>query len=231
MTDDDARTTDAPDFGDPHGALPPLAAGSDLADADAALVLIHGRGAPARTLAPLVDALLEGMGGRVAVRLPQAAGAVWYPQRFIVPRSANEPYLSSASRRVGLLLDEIEAAGVASERIVLGGFSQGACLALDVFARRGGRLGAVIGYAGGLIGDVLDPGQYADDLAGTPVFIGSGDPDPHIPTGRVEESADLLRAKGAEVDARLYPGIGHTVNADELDAGRTLLKRVLHGGD
>ncbi len=223
--------TDPTPAGDPHGALPPLAAGAELDRADAALVLIHGRGAPARTLVPLVDALLEGLDGEVAVRLPQAAGAVWYPQRFIVPRAANEPYLSSASRRIELLLDELVAAGVPQQRIVLGGFSQGACLALDVFARRGGRLGAVIAYAGGLIGDVLDPNLYADDLAGTPVLIGSGDPDPHIPTGRVEESATLLRAKGAEVEARLYPGIGHTVNGDELDAGRTLIAQVLRAAD
>lgn len=208
---------------DPHGALAPLAHGAPLDTADAALVLIHGRGAPAETLMPLVDALLDGTPASVAVRLPRAAGSVWYPNRFVAPRSANEPYLGSALRRVDLLLDELESAGIPPERTVLGGFSQGACLALDVFARRGGGLGAVLALAGGLIGDTLEPELYADDLSGTPVFIGSGDPDPHIPTGRVTASADLLRAKGATVDARLYPGIGHTVNQDELDVARELI--------
>lgn len=228
MTGDRDRTGHGTGSADPHGALPPLALGAPLDEADAALVLIHGRGAPAETMAPLVDALLDGMPGNVAVRLPRAAGAVWYPNRFVAPRSANEPYLGSALQRVGLLLDELASAGIPPERTILGGFSQGACLTLDLFARRGGRLGAVLGLAGGLIGDTLDPDLYADDLAGTPVFIGSGDPDPHIPTGRVTESAELLRAKGARVDARLYPGIGHTVNQDELDASRALIEGALH---
>lgn len=229
MTWDSGNSRPGTGPADPHGALPPLALGAPLEEADAALVLIHGRGAPAETMVPLVDALLEGMPGTVAVRLPRAAGAVWYPNRFVAPRAANEPFLGSALQRVAMLLDELHSAGIPPERTILGGFSQGACLTLDLFARRGGRLGAVLGLAGGLIGDTLDPARYADDLAGTPVFIGSGDPDPHIPTGRVTESAELLRAKGAQVDARLYPGIGHSVNQDELDACRALIEGALDG--
>ncbi|MEX2501206.1 MAG: dienelactone hydrolase family protein, partial [Trueperaceae bacterium] len=113
----------------------------------------------------------------------------------------------------------------------LGGFSQGACLALDAAARRGGRLGGVIAYAGGLIGPEIDRARYAPDLAGTPIFLGSSDPDPHIPTDRVEESAATLRELGAVVDLRLYPDLGHTVNEDQLDAGRALLARVLRDAD
>lgn len=213
----------------PHEGTPTVERGPSLADAEAALILLHGRGAPAASMAPLADALLHGLDGAeaVAVRIPQAAGGAWYPQRFVAPRAANQPWLDGALARVAALLDEAEAAGIVPERTVLAGFSQGACLALEAFARRGRRLGGVIAYAGGLIGETLDPASYAADLAGTPVFVGSADPDPHIPTGRVEESAELLRTKGAAVDARLYPGLGHAVNDDELDAGRALLAEAL----
>jgi phospholipase/carboxylesterase len=214
---------------DPHGGQPTIERGASLEEARAALILFHGRGAPAASMAPLADALLEGGDAPVAVRLPQAAGGVWYPQRFVAPREANQPWLDSALARLTGLIDEAEAAGVPPERIVLGGFSQGACLALEAFARRGRRLAGVIAYAGGLIGATLDEADYPGGLDGTPVFLGSADPDPHIPTGRVEASAGLLRAKGATVDARLYPGLGHALNDDELEAGRELLKGALDG--
>lgn len=215
---------------DPHADANVLAHGAPLADADAALILLHGRGAPAATMVPLAEALVEGLDAAVAVRLPQGAGGVWYPQRFVVPRTANQPWLDSALRVAWRLIDEALSAGVPERRIVVGGFSQGACLALDAFARRGRPLGGIVAYAGGLIGETLDPSDYPGGLDGTPVFIGSADPDPHIPTGRVEESAELLRAKGASVDARLYPGLGHTVNEDELHAGRGLIQEALRAG-
>jgi len=207
----------------PHDAVPALQLGTPAGEADAALVLIHGRGAPAQTMTPLVDALLEGVEAAVTVRLPSAAGHVWYPQRFTEPRAVNQPWLDSALAKIAGVLDKLEAAGIAPERTILGGFSQGACLALESFALRGGRLGGVLAYAGGLIGERLDPADYADSLAGTPVFLGCSDPDPHIPTGRVEESAAILRAKGADVDLRLYPALGHVLNEDELNAGRALV--------
>jgi len=222
MTDDPRTTTD------PHADAEILTHGASLADADASLILLHGRGAPAATMTPLAEALTEGLDARVAVRLPQGAGGVWYPQRFVAPRAANQPWLDGALRLVHRLIEEARGAGVPEGRIFVGGFSQGACLALEAFARRGRPLGGVVAYAGGLIGETLDPADYPGGLDGTPVFIGSGDPDAHIPTGRVEESATLLRAKGASVDARLYPGLGHTVNEDELDAGRALLQEALH---
>jgi len=118
-------------------------------------------------------------------------------------------------------------AGIPEERIVLGGFSQGACLALDVAARRTGRLGAVLAFAGGLIGDVLDPSEYSADLSGMPAFLGSSDPDPHIPTGRVEESAAIFETLGAQVDVRLYPGLGHTIGRDQIEVARHLVSGVL----
>jgi predicted esterase len=212
---------------DPHGQTPVLQHGPDAREADAVLIMIHGRGAPAATMGSLVDALLEGQPGDVCTWLPSASSHVWYPQRFIVPREFNQPYLDSAIAKVDALIDRALDAGVPAERIVVGGFSQGACLALDVTARRGLALGGVLAYAGGLIGETLDESLYADRLDGLKVFLGSSDPDPHIPTGRVEASASLLQDKGAEVDVRLYPDLGHTLNEDELQAGRAMLKEVL----
>lgn len=211
---------------DPHANGPVVEAGAHLDEADLALVLLHGRGAPAESMVPLAEAIANGVQARTAIRAPQAYGGVWYPERFVAPREANQPWLDSALRQIDAVLDETASHGIPSERTVLAGFSQGACLALESFARTGRPLGAVIALAGGLIGETLDPAEYAVALGGTPVFIGSADPDPHIPTGRVEESAELLRAKEAEVDVRLYPGLGHTVNEDELSAARALVRRV-----
>jgi len=218
---------DTPTNGGPHADAEVLAHGAPLDDADAALIVLHGRGAPAATMRPLAEALIDGLDAAVAVRMPQGAGGVWYPQRFVEPRAANQPWLDSALRLVEGLIDEARRAGVPERRIVVSGFSQGACLALETFARRGRPLGGVVAYAGGLIGETLDQSDYPGGLDGTPVFLGSADPDPHIPTGRVEESAELLRANGATVDARLYPGLGHTVNEDELNAGRALIQEAL----
>ncbi len=216
---------------DPHAPLAPLESGAALADADAALVLIHGRGAAPDDLAPLANLLLEGRTAAVAVRLPRAAGSVWYPRRFVEPEAANQPWLDSARAKVGATLDALEAAGIDPTRTVLGGFSQGACLATDVAARRGRPLGAVLAFAGGLIGETLDPDAYDGDLAGTPVFLGSADPDPHIPTGRVEASAEILRGLGAEVEVRLYPGLGHTIGADQLEVGRARVAQAFGEAD
>lgn len=217
----------AQDANHPHGNGPVVRAGTALTEADAAMLLLHGRGAPADDLLPLADALLEGSHARVARLAPAATGAQWYPQRFVEPRERNQPWLGSALARVDELLAEIEGAGIAPERTVLVGFSQGACLALDAAAQRGVRLGAVLAYSGGLIGQEVDATLYAADLRATPFFLGCGDPDPHIPRGRVEASAELLRAHGGDVDLRIYPGIGHTIVGDEVAAGRERVASVV----
>lgn len=219
--------TEAPGPSHPHGGEPVVRVGAPLAGADAAMILLHGRGASADDLVPLAQALLDGIRAPVALLSPQARGAQWYPQRFVEPRERNQPWLDSALARVHELLSEVEAAGIAKKRTLLLGFSQGACLALDAAALRGERLGGVIALSGGLIGDRLDDDLYAIDLHGTQFFLGCGDPDPHIPRGRVEESGELLERRGGVVDVRIYPGIGHTVIEDELEAGRTLLRGAL----
>jgi predicted esterase len=157
---------------------------------------------------------------------PQAAGYSWYPYSFLAPMQQNEPWLSSALARIGEVVAQLEAEGVPEERIVLLGFSQGACLSLEYAARNPRRYGAVIGLSGGLIGPPGTPRNYPGSLAGTPVFLGCSDRDPHIPRERVDETAEVLRTMGGEVTERIYPAMGHTVNQDEVDFVRQFLEHV-----
>lgn len=212
------------DVSDPHAAQPVLRAGPVVGEAEAALVLVHGRGATAESILSIHAELnLPGL----AALAPQAAGNTWYPYPFLAPLEANEPFLSSALKRIDSLVNELIARGLPSDRIALLGFSQGACLTLEFTARNPRRYGAVIGLTGGLIGPPGTPRDYPGDLGGTPVFLGAGDPDPHVPFERVRETEVVLRKMGAAVQLRRYPGMPHTINADELEASRALLQDVI----
>lgn len=208
-----------PDPHDPHRGQPVLVAGAALARAPVAVIMLHGRGASAEDILALAGEVGH---PEFAFLAPQAAGHTWYPYRFLEPLERNEPYLSSALGVVGSLVRGVEEAGVPAERTVLLGFSQGACLALEYGARNARRYGGLVGLSGGLIGPDGTPRDYPGSLSGTPVFLGCSDRDTHIPKERVIETAEVLRGLGAEVDARLYPGMGHTVNRDELAAVRSL---------
>ena len=203
-----------------HQSQPVLAAGKPLAEASGALVLIHGRGASAESILELADYLAH---PELAYLAPQAADSTWYPYSFLAPMENNEPYLSSALARVGEVVAQLEEAGVPPERIFLGGFSQGACLASEFVARNARRYGGLLVFSGGLIGPDGTSREYAGSLAGTPVFIGCSDVDPHIPIGRVRETAAVLERIGGVVDSRIYPRMGHTINQDEIDAAGALL--------
>jgi phospholipase/carboxylesterase len=218
---------------DPHGRQPVLEAGAPLAEADAALLLLHGRGATAASILSLAQALER---PRLAVLAPQAAdvgyGPAWYPYSFLAPLAANEPWLSSALSLVGRAAAAIDDAGIPARRLILAGFSQGACLATEFAARNATRYGGIVALSGGLIGSEQIPGvdppadklfAYEGSLDGTPAFLGCSDVDPHIPAIRVEQTRDALAALGAEVDMRIYPGMGHTVNEDELEAFRAIV--------
>lgn len=206
---------------DPHADQPLRTAGAPLDAAAAAAVLVHGRGADAGSILRLAGAV--GVDG-VAWLAPEAAGGSWYPQRFVAPIADNEPWLTSALGRIGALVAEIEAAGVPAERTALAGFSQGACLAVEYAARHPRRYGAIAALSGGLIGPPGTAFEYPGSLAGTPVLLGCSDVDPHIPVERVHETAAALRALGAEVDERIYPGMGHAVNEDEIAGLRALMQ-------
>jgi phospholipase/carboxylesterase len=206
---------------DPHAAGAVLQAGAALEEADLAVVLLHGRGGSAEDILELGSAFHL---PNVAYCAPQAAGHTWYPLSFLAPRKANEPYLSSALAKVDSVVRTLEQAGFGRERIVVAGFSQGACLATEFVISHPARYGGLIAFTGGLIGPSgsLQSPPTAD-LAGTPTLLCSGDPDPHVPWTRVEESAAILDAMGARVTTRRFPGRPHTVTQKELDLARSLL--------
>lgn len=207
---------------DPHGRTPRASAGRPLGEAKRAMILLHGRGDSAEGILGLAAAIPHPNFAFVA---PQAAGYTWYPGRFLVPVAENEPFLSSALRRIGTELERLEAAGIGAQQTILLGFSQGACLAAEYAARSGRRLGGVVALSGALIGAPGEGRQDGGSLAGTPVFLGCSDRDPHIPRERVEASAEILRGLEAEVTCVIYPGLGHAVNEEELDWVRSLMSR------
>lgn len=208
---------------DPHANQPLQTAGAPVASARTAAILIHGRGADAPSILRLAETIDI---PEVAWLAPQAANNTWYPQRFLAPFADNEPYLSSALSRIATLVDKIEAAGIPGERIALIGFSQGACLATEYAARNPRRWGTIGGLSGGLIGPPGTVFDYPGDLDGTPVLLGCSDIDPHIPVERVHETRDALQALGADVDERIYPGMDHTVNDDEIACLRQTLRQL-----
>jgi predicted esterase len=205
---------------DPHDGQPVLHYGAPIESARLAAVCVHGRGASAEDIlgvAPEIGA------DDIAYLAPRAADRTWYPYSFLAPVAKNEPWLTSALGLLLKLVDQLASQGYGSERIVLLGFSQGACLSLEFAARNPRRYAAVVGFSGGLIGPPGTPRDYQGSLDGTPVFLGCSDIDAHIPLERVHETTAVLRGMGATVDERIYKGMGHTINTDELEAVRRLL--------
>ena len=209
--------------GDPHAGQPIATAGVPLDKARAAMVMIHGRGASAESILELAPHFGT---SRVAYLAPQAAGGQWYPYGFMSPMDRNEPGISSGMKTIQRVLDSITAAGIPLDRIALLGFSQGACLATEFVARNAARYGGVAGLSGGLIGPDGTPRDYSGSLAGTPVFLGCSDVDSHIPASRVRETATVLEQLGGQVTMRLYGGMGHTVNDDEIEHVTDMLSRL-----
>lgn len=207
---------------DPHGAEGPVTAGLPLSSAAYALILVHGRGGTAEGMLPLARAAGASDGAVIALR---AAGNTWYPNRFLAPTSQNQPWLSSALSAVDRAVEGALAAGIPAERVLLVGFSQGACLSLEYAARHPRRLGGVAALAGGLIGEKREQ-NYSGDMAGTPVLLACGDADEHIPVELVRSSADIFSGLGATVDVRIYPGVNHTIVGDQLEALRDMIDTV-----
>ena len=206
--------------GDIHQAQPVLTRGVPVGRAAVVFVMLHGRGGSAEDILSLADAF---GGERFAFLAPQAAGHTWYPLSFLAPRAQNEPYLSSALGKVGAVVDAIVGEGATTDRIVICGFSQGACLATEFVASNPRRYAGLIAFTGGLIGPAGSDITHAGDLAGTPAFLGSGDPDPHVPWTRVEESARVLEQMGAKATLKRYPGMPHTISIDEIESAKAVL--------
>ena len=208
----------------PHGNLSVLTAGASLGEAKAAMILIHGRGASAQDILMLADTFDR---QDVAYLAPQAAHSTWYPYGFMNPIETNQPFLDSALRVITKLMTDLSHQGFPADKVLLGGFSQGACLATEFAARNAQRYGGLIGFSGGLIGPEGSPRDYAGSFTGTPVFLGCSDVDFHIPKERVQETTRVLTEMGADVTERLYPGMGHTVNWDEIHFVRDMLASLL----
>jgi predicted esterase len=207
----------------PHANGEIFTAGPEPEKATGTMVLLHGRNASAHDMIALHREIND---QRFAAMAPQAALNTWYPNSFLAPLEANQPWLDSALERVESIVAELLSRKVESERIVVMGFSQGACLTLEFAARHPRRYGAIIGLTGGLIGPAGTPRKYAGSLSGTPVFLGSGDPDSHVPFERVRETEQVLKKMGATVELRRYAGMGHGINEDEIDACRKLLNLI-----
>jgi glyoxalase family protein len=213
---------------EPHGSQPTLRAGQSLDSAGAACILVHGRGADPRDMAGLAQAFDR---PGIAYLMPAAAGNTWYPFSFMSPRERNEPGISSGLSVIEALVQQCLERGIPESKLVIGGFSQGACLSSEFCVRHPRRYGALLAFSGGLIGP---PGSRWDDvtgdLSGTQVFLGCSDVDPHIPKERVLETEQVLARLGASVVRKLYPGMGHTINADELREAQRILDEVLASG-
>jgi len=197
----------------PHQDQPLVTAGADLADADAAVVLAHGRGATARSILGMTA---EFDADGVAYLAPQAARNTWYPNSFLAPVEQNEPGRTSGLQAIEDAIGEATDAGVPVERVGVMGFSQGGCLASEFVARNPRRYGFLAALSGGLIGETVDPDAYEGSVEGTPVFLGCSDVDPHIPLERVEATTAAFEQLGGDVTERIYEGMGHGVNEDEI---------------
>ncbi len=208
----------------PHQGQPVRVAGEPIGIARAAMLMMHGRGASAVDILSLSDQFDQ---SGFAYFAPQAAENTWYPNRFLVPLAENEPWLSSALAFVGEVFTEIVKAGILPERVMLLGFSQGACLMLEYAARNAIRYGGIVGLSGALIGPDHTPRDYEGSLAGTPVFLGCSDVDFHVPKERVDQTAEIFKKLGGEVTERLYPNLDHSVNQDEIDIVREMMQSLL----
>jgi len=191
-----------------------ITAGKKLEDATRVMIMLHGRGASADDILSLAEHFKV---QDFALIAPQATNHTWYPYSFLAPPSENEPWLSSALSIVKEIVTEVNAKGIKSENIYFAGFSQGACLTLEFVTRNATKYGGVIAFTGGLIGDKINADNYSGDFSGTNIFIGTSDPDPHVPVTRVNDSIAVLEKMNAKVTTKIYPNMGHTINQDEIN--------------
>ncbi len=197
-----------------------VTSGKPLSEAKKALILLHGRGADANDILSLSAHFNV---KEYALIAPQATNHTWYPFSFMMPPAQNEPWLSSALLLLQEQVADLNKAGIASENIYFAGFSQGACLTLEFVARNATKYGGVAAFTGGVIGDKIYAENYQGDFKNTPVFIGTSDPDPHVPVERVHATANILKSMNAAVTEKIYPNMGHTINEDEIKTANAIV--------
>ncbi|MFN1835781.1 alpha/beta hydrolase [Balneola sp. MJW-20] len=211
-------------FSGPHQGQR-IAERNDPSDAKAAFIMVHGRGASAPSILTLADEIEP---ESIYYTAPQASGSTWYPYSFLQPTERNEPGISSGLQAIYDIREMLKEKGFSSEQIFILGFSQGACLASEFVARHPGRYAGLIVLSGGLIGDSVNPSVYSGDLEGTPVFMGCSDIDPHIPVERVHATAEVFSKLNAKVSKKIYPGMGHLVNHDEIKHIQEIVSGVVN---
>jgi phospholipase/carboxylesterase len=204
----------------PHQNQPVIHAGAKLDVAKAVMIMIHGRGATAEDILSLsAEFNFDG----VAYLAPQANGNLWYPYSFLSPIEMNEPGITSGLAFIDSIVDMLLKKGFISEQVYLLGFSQGACLSLEYAVRNPQKFGGIFGLRGGVIGESVRLENYSGNLEGTEVFLGCSDVDPHIPLERVNQTEEVFKILGANVTKRIYKGMAHTVNQDEINFVSTLM--------
>lgn len=211
-------------FDGPHQKSKTVYAGADIKDAKAAMIMVHGRGATAESIITLAD---EFEVEDLLLAAPQANQFQWYPFSFLAPTERNEPGLSSGLQAIYDIVTELVEAGISKRKIILLGFSQGACLASEFVARHPAKYGGLVALSGGVIGDEVSAENYSGSLEGTPVFLGCSNIDPHIPKERVDETEEILSNLGADVTKKIYKGMGHTVNEDEIEEISRIIRKVI----
>lgn len=197
-----------------------IVGGVPLPDASKALILLHGRGASAESMLSLSEHI--DMPG-TAFLAPQATNRSWYPYSFLAPPAENQPALDSALNVIDDLVKEIFDQGITLDNVYFLGFSQGACLSLEYAGRYAAGYGGVVAFTGGLIGDTVLKSNYIGNFKDTPILITTGDPDPHVPLSRVEESVEILDALNASVTLKVYKGRQHTIQTEEIELAQKLV--------
>jgi phospholipase/carboxylesterase len=194
--------------------------GKELTPTSKVLIMLHGRGGSADDILSLSSYLHV---SDFTLLAPQATNNTWYPYSFLVPPPQNEPWLSSSLHLLKEILNDLHKKGITDENIYFTGFSQGACLTLEFVTRNASRYGGIAAFTGGLIGDKIYHENYQGDFQNTPVFIGSSEPDPHIPVERIHATTNILKRMNAMVTEKIYPNMGHTINQDEIEQANQLV--------
>jgi phospholipase/carboxylesterase len=195
--------------------------GRPVEGARAVVVALHGRSSTAETMLARVREI-TGDDASIAVVAPQAFDNEWYHGRNFESRAALGARLEESVAHVQKVLDDVVRRS-SPERVVLCGFSQGACLALEVFTRRSERLGAVWAFSGAVIGTPDEDRPPGDAAEGTPVLLGASEGDPWVKRSDIERSAALVAAAGADVTIRFVPGDAHALHDLHRDEARASL--------
>lgn len=194
--------------------------GKSLNEAEKVLIMIHGRGGSAQDILSLSQHLNV---KDYALLAPQATNGTWYPLSFIAPVENNEPWLSSAIATVAKTVQTALDAGIKAENIYFFGFSQGACLTLEFLARNAQKFGGAVAIIGGVIGEKINRENYKGDFEQTPVFLGTSNPDFHVPVERVYATANILKEMNADVTEKVYANFGHSINQEEIELANSIV--------